>query len=282
MPEALPQLASLLDRSAPPAGSAADPTPPVRLRVEAALRVSGAARGKGIAVIPIIGPLVHRPGFAAMSYQEIAALLEAALADASIGAIVLDVDSPGGMAYGAEELAAKIFAARNKPIIAVANPRMASGAYYIGSQASVVVASPSAEVGSIGVIAMHINAKKFYERMGLEITEVTAGKFKGEFSDARVLSDDARAWLQSETDRYYDMFVAAVARGRGVTARHVQEQMGQGRVLGAGQAKAAGMVDRIQTLEETIQQLAQPRRKTATALHPGAVGAWAAAQKLRA
>jgi signal peptide peptidase SppA len=176
--------------------------------------------------------------------------------DATVGAIVLDVDSPGGQVNGIEELSKKIFEARgSKPIVAVANHTMASAAYWIGTAADEVVASPSAEIGSIGVFAMHEDVSAALEKEGVKISLISEGKFKTEGNPYEPLSEESRTAIQARVAEHYDAFVKAVARNRGVKASDVRGGFGEGRVVGAKQAVNLGMADRIGTLEETIARL---------------------------
>jgi signal peptide peptidase SppA len=223
---------------------------------------AGAAKGKAVAIIPIRGMIRQRGGglfgflFGGASTEGIGAAFRQALADDTVGAIVLDVDSPGGTTFGVPELAAEILAGRErKPVVAVASGYMASAAYWIASAAGEIVAAPSAMVGSIGVYYMHVDWSKELEAAGIKVTLIHAGKYKVEDSPHAPLADDARARLQAQVDEMYTMFVDAVAAGRKTTPKAVREGYGEGAVLTAKEAKAAGLVDRIATLQQTIERL---------------------------
>lgn len=220
---------------------------------------SGGRRAQGVAVIPVYGVLAPHAGdmrtSGATTVDDIRAEFRDALANEDVGAIVFDVDSPGGSVDGIEELASEIRAARGqKPVAAVANFQMDSAAYYLGSQADEVVASPSARVGAIGVLMKHVDISKQAETRGERTTLISAGKYKAEGNQFEPLSDEALAFAQTQVDGYYEMFVDAVAKGRGVTPNAVRNGYGEGRELMATQAKAAGMVDRIDTLENTVRR----------------------------
>lgn len=215
-----------------------------------------------IAVLPLYGVIAQRMDlFSEMSggtsTQRFANDFDAAMADPDVGAIVIDVDSPGGNVAGTPELAARIYDARGqgKKIIAVANSLMASAAYWIGAAADELVASPSAMVGSIGVFTVHVDESAQDELIGLKYTIISAGKYKTEANPYEPLSPDAGAALQDWVDEYYTMFVNAVAKYRGVKAIDVRNGYGEGRVLTAKAALAAGMVDRVDTLEGTLRRL---------------------------
>ncbi|MGQ0589316.1 MAG: S49 family peptidase, partial [Sphingosinicella sp.] len=195
------------------------------------------------------------------SLRQASRRLAGALADPAVTAIVLEIDSPGGSVYGVEEFANEVFAARaRKRIVAHANALAASAAYWIAAQAEQFSVTPSGEVGSIGVVAVHVDYSEALKAEGIKITYVHAGEFKVEGNPAEPLNDAAQAFIQQRVNEYYEMFLAAVARGRGVGKTTVRKDFGQGRVYGAEQAKAAGMVDRIEPLTELIRRL-QPRSR---------------------
>jgi ClpP class serine protease len=125
-----------------------------------------------------------------------------------------------------------------------------------------IVATPSAEVGSIGIFAMHQDISRAADQAGVTTTLVSAGKYKVEGNEFEPLSDEARDQIQSQVDAFYRMFVSDVAKGRNVSTSVVGESYGQGRTMLAKEAHAAGMVDRIATLEETVKRL-QPRGRLA-------------------
>ena len=227
-------------------------------------RMSGAAGGN-VAVLPLLGVVAQRAGLmmessGGTSTDRFGAQFDELVADPSIKGIVLDVDSPGGSVFGVPELAAKIHAARgHKPIIAVANSVTASAAYWIASAADELVVTPSGEVGSIGVLAVHEDMSRALDAAGVTVSLVSAGNYKAEGTPTEPLGDEARAAIQQRVDEYYGLFVGAVARHRGVEPAQVRDGYGQGRMLGATAAKRAGMVDRIDTLADTIQRLAGGR-----------------------
>jgi len=213
-----------------------------------------------IAILPLYGVLQQRPSllaalFGATSLEVWSTLFKRLVADDSIKAIILDIDSPGGSVSGVQELADEIYQARErKPIIAVANTLAASAAYWLASSASEIVASPSAEVGSIGVFALHVELSKALEIMGIKPTLISAGKYKTEGNPYEPLTAVAEGAIQERVDDYYNTFVASVARGREVSISEVRGGFGEGRVLGVKEAKKLGMIDRVATLAQTVQR----------------------------
>jgi len=224
---------------------------------------SSATQGHDVAIVPIRGVIAHRMGMmddtsGGTSCERISAMLQRVMADASIGTIVLDVDSPGGTVTGCQELAGEIFELRGrgtKRIVAVVNGLMASAAYWIASQADEIVCIPSGSAGSIGVFCAHEDLSAALEQEGIKITLISAGTYKTAGNPTEPLSDDERAVLQARVDEAYRQFVNDVARGRGVTPAAVRHGYGEGRVLTATDAKAAGLIDRIATMDATLARL---------------------------
>ena len=225
-------------------------------------RVGGGSGGGAVAVVPIHGTIAHRmsgmrDSSGGASTESIGATFRAALADASVGTILLDIDSPGGTVTGVDELASEIFAARGqKRIVALVNGMAASAAYWLAAQADEIVSIPSGMSGSIGVFTAHEDMSQMLEKEGVKITLISAGKHKVSGNPLEPLSDEERAVIQARVDAAYSKFVAAVARGRGVSASDVRNGYGEGRVLDAKDAKAAGLIDRIATVGATVDRLA--------------------------
>jgi len=234
---------------------------------EAVAALTPARKVQGdIAVINLSGFITQKPSlfsmlFGGTSAEGFAATVVGALADSTIGAVVMNVDSPGGSVFGIPEAAAAIRAARgSKPLLAVANPLMCSAAYYLASQADEIIALPSAIIGSIGVYTEHLDESKALEMMGLAVTEVTFGRRKAELSSATPLSDEARAGLQARVDYYGKLFEADVAKGRKVPLATVKANFGEGAMFTAKDAQAAGLIDRIATLSQVLGELAVGRK----------------------
>ncbi|MGC0076013.1 S49 family peptidase [Ralstonia pseudosolanacearum] len=212
-----------------------------------------------IAVIPIHGTLVRRTvGLEAesglASYTAIGEQLDAALADPSITAILLDVDSPGGESGGVFDLADRIRAAAAvKPVWAAANDMAFSAAYALACAASRVFVSRTGGVGSIGVIAMHVDQSVKDARDGVCYTAVFAGARKNDLNPHEPITDEAQAQLQAEVSRIYGLFVATVARYRGITADTVSAT--EAGLYFGQDAVAAGLADAVGTFEDALAQL---------------------------
>lgn len=230
-------------------------------KIEAKARPSAEKKG-AVAVLPIFGIVNQRvadkdvSAGGMFSIDKFTQTFRNAVADPNVKAIVLNIDSPGGGVFGVSELADEIYNARSqKHVVAVANSMAASAAYWIASAADEVVVTPGGMVGSIGVYMMHDDLSAAYEMAGVKTTIIQAGKYKTEGNSLQPLTDEARAALQEDVNSYYDMFVDAVAKGRGATSSAVKNGYGEGRVLNAKDAKAEGMVDRVDTLDGVLSRL---------------------------
>lgn len=218
-----------------------------------------------VAVLSLTGLIQPNPSLLSMllfgaggGLQQFRAELRAALADETITAIALHVDSPGGSIALVEETAAELRAARDvKPITAVANTMAASAAYHIASQATELVVTPSGYVGSIGVYMLHTDLSGALEKEGVVMTYVYAGRYKTEGNPYEPLTDEARADWQSDVDGLHDTFVRDVAAGRQVPEAKVRSDFGEGRLLRAADALQAGMVNRVATFEQAVGDLAR-------------------------
>lgn len=233
----------------------------LQARIGGGVEAPVSSRSGAVAIIPIRGTIAHRMGgmedmSGGVSCEAISRMLRAAVADTSVGSIVLDIDSPGGTVTGLQELAAEIRAAREqKRIVAVANGLMASAAYWLGSQASEVVAIPSGEVGSIGVVMPHKDISAALEKEGIKVRVFRSSKHKWAGNPFEPLSDEQAAEIKERVDAAGAQFDKDVAAGRGVSLATVRAGYGEGRVLDAKAAKAAGLIDRIATMDETIARL---------------------------
>ena len=227
----------------------------------------GMSQQGAVAVIPLCGTLYPKANLVTessggCSVEQFIAQVEAAVNDPAVSAIVIDTDSPGGAAQGIPEAAARLRAVRgSKPIVAVASGMMASGAYWLASQADSIVGSPSAEIGSIGAFMVHQDMSQAFANEGVTNTIIRAGKYKAETNPFEPLTEDARAALQTRVDEAYAMFVADVAKGRKCSVATVKADFGQGRVVGAKAALAAGMIDKVGTVQSVVRDLAGPNAK---------------------
>lgn len=237
----------------------------------AELRVEGRT-----AIIPIHGVIAHRAGAVGRvssrvgtSVEHIRADLQEAIDSPDVDSIVLDIDSPGGSVSGIAELGSEIRAAREKkPIVAHSEGLMASAAYWLGSQATRVVASTSAAVGSIGVISAFYDDHRAAANQGFDPVVIKSTPAKGGMQANGTMSDADRADVQREVDHYHRLFVEAVADGRGITIEKAAE-LADGRVYIGADAKDRGYVDAIEGFGTAVKA-ARRMAKEATAARAAA------------
>lgn len=220
-----------------------------------------------VAIIPVDGVIAKKMNLfsrisGGASTQLIGRDLREALEDPKVDAIILQIDSPGGAVDGTSELADTIYAARGeKPIVAYADGMMASAAYWLGSAADAVyIAGGTTTVGSIGVVATHVDVSRYEERVGIKTTEIYAGRYKRIASSYKPLTDEGRASIQDHVDYIYSVFVGAVAKHRGVSEETVLKDMADGRIFVGQQAIDAGLVDGVSTLDALIADLRAGKR----------------------
>jgi len=222
-----------------------------------------------VAVLPLFGTISHRAGLLTQfsggtSTEVFIHAFRQVVADSKVGAVVIEVDSPGGNVTGIPETAQEVLRSRGrKPIVAVGNALVASAAFWIASAADEFVVTPSGRVGSIGVLAVYPDTSGLEGKDGVVHRIFAAGKYKAEMNPYEPLADSAAAHLQAEVNRYYEMFVADVAKGRDVSVGTVKNGFGEGRLVGAKEAVAQGMADRVATLDETIVRLTRQDPKKA-------------------
>jgi signal peptide peptidase SppA len=229
--------------------------------------VAGSRRADGtsvvgrVAILPVFGVICQRAGMVeqasgCVSTEAIGNSLDSLTRDPSVKATILLFDSPGGGVAGLVELASRIRAAgQQKPIFALASPTAASAAFWLAAQARELYVEPGGQVGSVGVIAAHEDVSGQQAEAGIKTTLVTSSKYKGEGNPWESLSDEARAELQQKVNAYHQMFVADLAKGRGVSTAKVENNFGQGRMLLDRAAVTAGMADGVMTLSQLIKKL---------------------------
>ena len=215
---------------------------------------------EGIAVIPVFGTLVKRAGAieaasGLTSYGHLEEQIIDAATDPAVRAILLDIDSPGGEAAGVFDLADLVYEARSlKPVWAVADEEAFSGAYAIASAAERLIVPRTGGLGSIGVVAVHVDRSARDAMEGFRTTTVYAGARKNDFNPHETLKDSARQTLQAEVDRLYQLFVDTVARNRGLTADAVRAT--EARLFFGEDAVRAGLADEVGTMRSAFAALA--------------------------
>lgn len=217
-----------------------------------------AVDAQGIATIHVLGPLGRNLSnlektCGATSFEDIESELEQANADPAVRGILLHVDSPGGTVQGTPEAAAAV-AASAKPVVAYTDGLMASAAYYLSAGASRIIASPSADVGSIGVYIPWVDYSGANEAAGIRPDPIvnTGGDLKAT-GFGGVLTEAQRAHLQEQVDLSFADFKAHIA-----AHREVAEPAMRGQTLSGSQAIAANLVDALGTLAQARALLLAP------------------------
>ncbi len=184
----------------------------------------------------------------------IAAKLREVADDSSISGVILWIDSPGGSVVGVIQMTYEIERLKSvKPVVAYTGGIAASGAYYIMSVCDRIVVRPDAEVGSIGVIYVHIDASGYYSQFGFDITVFKTGKHKDAGADWRGLDDEEQEYIiDSVYDAFY-RFVYTVSRGRSLSTDFVEDYADGLTWLGE-QAVNLGFADIVGNFDDAVQE----------------------------
>lgn len=222
--------------------------------------------GKGVALIPVFGPLVQRGGWldalcGMSSYDRTASLVDQAMNDPEVNAVLLEIDSPGGEVAGLFALTDRLKAmGQRKPIWSYANEGAFSAGYAIPCATERIYLPRTGMVGSVGVIAMHVDQSQRDAAQGYVYTPIFAGERKAAGSPHAPLDDATRGSMQREIDRIYGMFVDHVATGRQLDRQVVIDT--QAGLLNADDAVAGRFADGIASLDDVVSMLsdaASPR-----------------------
>lgn len=213
---------------------------------------------RGVAIVPIHGMITKRGRFwwmRSFSSDHASVVMRRLVERDDVHAIVLDIDSGGGQVDGTDGFSETIYNLRDElPIVGVINEFAASAAYWFASSCSDIVISRTGEAGSIGVYTMHVDWSEYEKRVGIESTVIYAGKYKA--AHERSLNDETREFYQGQIDELYRLFVDTVARNRKRSTEYVLSEMADARIFIGEQAVAAGLADRIGTLDQVIEELA--------------------------
>jgi signal peptide peptidase SppA len=211
----------------------------------------------GVAIIPIEGVISRKMNMltaisGGVSTQLLERDISAALSDPEVASIILYIDSPGGEAVGIQNLARLVHAGLSKkPIVAYTDGMMASAAMWIGAAASrTYISGNDTQVGSIGVVARHMDVSRREEQLGLKTTEIVAGKYKRVASQYGPLTEEGRQSIQDVVDHFYVLFtndVAAFRSHKGLSTDAL-DKWAEGRVFIGTAGIKAGLVDGVSTL----------------------------------
>lgn len=231
--------------------------------------ISGAASGSAspgmVAVIPLVGTLSPNGRYGGTSLDGFARAVRQADASPNISTIMLHITSPGGTVTGTPEAADAVREVRTSGktrIVAFADGMMASAATWIGTAADEVVLTPSGEAGSVGVITVYAEISQMLADAGYKVDVIRNPSKKARFTGFEPLTDEMRAHLETMNMAAYEKFKRAMADNRKVRIDSVENKFGGGEMLDSDTAKAAGLVDRVDTFDHTLSRLlTRPARK---------------------
>ena len=222
--------------------------------------LSGPPTGK-IAVIPLSGTITSG-GSSLLSGSSITPglvsnYLTKAENDRAVKAIVLRIDSPGGEVEASQEILLQIERVKEtKPVVVSMGSMAASGGYYISTAADKIVALPTTETGSIGVISYQMNVQGLLDKLGIDVQVFKGGKYKDMYSGFRDLTPEEEAIIQAMVDEFYDQFVGVVAQGRGLNTEDVRN-LATGQLYSGTEAKELGLIDELGDLDTAINLAGQ-------------------------
>ena len=173
--------------------------------------------------------------------------------DKDVKAVVLRVNSPGGSAFGSEQIwEAVCQLKKEKPVIVSMGDYAASGGYYISCAADTIVAEPTTLTGSIGIFGLIPNAKGLTDKLGLSFDVVKTHKFADFGNIMRGMNTDEQTLLQMYINQGYDLFVSRCAEGRKMSKKEI-EKIAEGRVWTGEAAKKIGLVDLLGGIDKALE-----------------------------
>lgn len=178
--------------------------------------------------------------------------------DATVKAVVLRVNSPGGSAPASQEMGIEIKKLRDsgKIVVTSMGDMAASGGYWIAAMTDKIYANPATLTGSIGVYIPYSNFEELYKKIGVSQEKIKSGAHKDILSPERPMTAEERAIIQQMVDELYTQFVEVVAEGRHMDPVRVR-QLADGRVYTGSQAQKLGLVDELGTMYDAIDGAAQ-------------------------
>ena len=216
----------------------------------------------GVSIIPIEGVIAKKMNmFSNVSGGTSIDIVENAFVRAlnndDVHTILLQIDSQGGTVAGTQEFASLVYQSRDqKRIISVVDGMMASAALWIGVAAhEVFISGDTAQVGSIGVVATHVDVSERDKMEGVKTTEIASGKFKAIASEHKPLTEEARDVIQDQVDELFSIFVRDVAEFRDMEVEALLDGIADGRIFIGQKAVKTGLVDGVQPFRSLLTQL---------------------------
>jgi len=236
-------------------------------------------RAGNVAVIDIKGSLTNKQSpwnryIGITSYPEIKNAVIEAVNDESTESILFSIDSPGGSVSGISELSAFLTDVKNDhmPIESHVGGSMNSGAYWLGSIGEKITGTRLSQVGSIGVISVHMEYSKMLKEKGIETTVIRQGKYKALGNPYEPLTEEAKSIIEKDMEVVYNEFIGTVASNRGVPEADVRNNMAEGQVFWGVDAKRVGLIDEIGTIDSVVTQMHNDHNatnNTGSPLHAG-------------
>ncbi|MGL4630291.1 MAG: S49 family peptidase [Leadbetterella sp.] len=219
------------------------------------------AKGGGVAIIPMIGTMTRYGGMCSYGSEHFASWIIEANGLDYVNAIVLEMNGPGGMVDGTEMLA-DVVASSKKPIVAYVAGMAASAHYWVASQAREIVmeSETTSEVGSIGVLSMHVDASKAYEKDGYKINIIRSdgSEDKALYNSVEPMTAEILSDVKAELNRIRGTFIAKVKAGRPGIAADVFS----GKMYAGKDAIKKGLADRIGYLGDAVYRADLLARKS--------------------
>ncbi|MGQ9688149.1 MAG: signal peptide peptidase SppA [Desulfobaccales bacterium] len=174
--------------------------------------------------------------------------------DRRIRAVVLRINSPGGVVGPAQEIMREVEKTRKvKKVVASFGSIATSGGYYVACAADLIMANPGSATGSIGVVMQLTNAEQLVKKLGLDFFSLKAGALKDMGSPFRPLTPEERAVLQGLLNNIHEQFIADVARNRRLPLEKVRA-LADGRIFTGQQAKTLGLVDELGNFDDAVER----------------------------
>lgn len=206
-----------------------------------------------VRIIPVMGAIFK--GFSKYGGTSSIAVrreIKQAVQDSNTDAIVLHMETPGGVVSGIDELAQEVNrATATKPVLVHADDLLASAGVWVASQATSIAANRAAEVGSIGTITTLIDSSEAAESEGIKVHVITTADFKGTGVPGAPITDEQLAEVRRRVEAKNAMFMDAVMSGRNMNGEQLS-RVNDGRLFGANEAIGLGLIDKVQSFEETI------------------------------
>jgi len=204
------------------------------------------AWGDGVGLVEVKGVIIDS--------QETVKQLNAMRKNDKVKAVVLRIDSPGGVVGPSQEIYAEVkkLGVKKKVVVSMGS-LAASGGYYIAAPAAVIMANPGTITGSIGVLMKFSNVEGLMGKVGMKAFTLKTGKYKDAGSPVRPMTDQEKAMLQAVIDNAHSQFVRAVAEGRRLPVEDIKN-IADGRIFTGEQALALKLIDRIGTLQDAIEE----------------------------